>query len=255
MSVHATWDSLYKAVMASDRESQLNYLQLISEKVRQIPLEALLEEQAIFIPNESYVHHFAGDLATINENGFYYNGTSIWNNYVIFPVRALNNEARGIAGFNPVMYLQAKETGDYSINYYSYSTKYVFNKGDYLFWGIDGFEKAYRDGYLVLVDGIFDAIQLRRYGFNAVALMGSTLTEVIIAQLRFIKKLIVISDNDTAGFKLEQALKRNLHQCVYLRQGYDKDIDGAIKLGYDKKVLSELKNMLEEKIAIDHIVR
>lgn len=255
MSVHSVWNSLYQSVMAEDRTTQVNYLKLISEKVRQIPLEALMNEQALFIPNENYVHHFANEQAMLNENGFYYNGTSIWNNYVIFPIRSLSNEAKGIGGFNPVLYLQAKETNDYSINYYSYSTKYVFNKGDYLFWGINGFEKAYADGYLILVDGMFDAVQLRRLGFNAAALMGSTLTEVIIAQLRFIKKIIIISDNDAAGYKLEQNLKRNLHQCVYLRQGYDKDIDGAIKLGYDTKVLNELQKMITEKIHIDHVIR
>lgn len=252
MSICNTWKTLYNNVIKNDLDSQKYYLNLIAEQVRNIPLEYLMNEQALFIPNDDYVSAFAGDSALYDENGFYYGGVSTWSDNVIFPIRSLNNDAQGIGGFNPRLYLYARETQDYSVHYYTYSAKSLFSKGDYLFWGIDGFQKAYHDGYVILVDGMFDAIQLRGLGFNAAGLMGSTLTESIIAQLRFIKRKIVISDNDAAGLKLEYGLKKALRECVALHQGFDKDVDGAIKNGYDNAIINELKNMINEPIAIDH---
>lgn len=255
MSIANAWSLLYKQVNEQDRETQHGYLKIISEKVRNIPLEYLVQEEALFIPNDDYVKIFLGNSALLNENGFYYDTTSIWSGYVIFPIRDLGNQAKGIGGFNPQIYLQAKETQDYSMHYYSYTSKSLFSKGDYLFWGKDGYDKAYHDGYVILVDGMFDAIQLRGLGFNAAALMGSSLTESILAQLRFIKRKIIISDNDEAGYKLEMGLKKNLKDCVSLRQGYDKDVDGAIKLGYSDKIIRELNAMIKEPVALDHVLR
>lgn len=252
--INNTWRNLYENVKKYDSESQMNYLKLIGE-VRELPLEVLENEEAIFIPNETYVTAFAGSNAALNENGFYYNGEAIWHDYLIFPIRNINNEAKGIGGFCPRLYLQAKETNDYSLHYYSYSGKSLFNKGAYLFWGRDGFTKAYEAGYVILVDGMFDAIQLRRLGFNAAALMGSYLTDAIIAQLRFFKKIIIVTDNDEAGFKLETKLGFIHKNCAYLRQSFDKDIDGAIKAGYKSIIEKELNVMIEEKMAINHIIR
>jgi 5S rRNA maturation endonuclease (ribonuclease M5) len=255
MSLASSWDYLYKNVMINDRDSQLGYLSLISEKVREIPKEALISEQALFIPNDDYISYYGDELIIFDENGFYSGGNSIWTDYVIFPIRGLDNAAKGLGGFSPRLYLTAKETNDYSIAYYSYSTKRIFNKGAYLFWGLDGFEKAYTAGYVILVDGMFDAINLRRLGFNAAALMGSSLTEIIISQLRFFKKVIIVSDNDDAGNKLENRLKKQLHNCAYLRQSFDKDVDGAIKAGFSKEIISELNKMIAEPMILDHVIR
>lgn len=255
MSVSTVWSELYNNVMSQDRESQLNFLSLIGEKIRSIPVEYFLKEQALFIPNDSYVQVYGGSESYSNENGFYYNGISIWSDYLIFPIRNINNNAMGIGGFCARLYLQAKETNDYSVSYYNYSTKSIFRKGDYLFWGVDGFEKAYNAGYVILVDGLFDAIQLRRYGYHAAALMGSSLTEVVVAQLRFFKKVIIISDNDKAGLKLEDKLKHRLHNCVYLRQGFDKDIDGAFKSGNITRLLKVINEVISEPFLIDRVIR
>lgn len=255
MSVNTVWSELYNNVMLQDAESQLNFLSLIGEKIRDIPVEYLLKEQALFIPNDSYVQTYGGLDSYSNENGFYYNGISLWSDYLIFPIRNISNDAMGIGGFCARLYLQAKETNDYSISYYNYSTKSIFRKGNYLFWGVDGFENAYNAGYIILVDGLFDAIQLRRYGYHAAALMGSSLTEVVVAQLRFFKKVIIISDNDTAGLKLEDKLKRRLNNCVYLRQGFDKDIDGAFKNASVPKLLKAINEVINEPFLIDRVIR
>lgn len=253
MKINEAWEQLYKAAMSRGRESQINYLSLIAEKLRNIPTQYLIDEQALFIPNDDYVVNMAGSLAMQDSCGFYYSGESTWSNYLIFPIIGMDSTVKGIGGFNPMLYLQAHETGDFSTPYYSYSAKSLFPKGDYLFWGPDGFIKAYRAGYVVLVDGMFDAIQLRGNGYCAAALMGSSVTESLVAQLRFFNKVIVISDNDTAGNKLESLLKRELKHCVYLRQGYDKDVDGAIKKGHKEEVFSVLNRMIEEPFYIDRI--
>lgn len=253
MKINEAWEQLYKAAMSRGRESQLNYISLIAEKLRNIPTQYLIDEQALFIPNDDYVANMAGPLAMQDSCGFYYSGESTWSNYLIFPIKGMDDTVKGIGGFNPTIYLQAHETGDFSAPYYSYSAKSLFPKGDYLFWGPDGFIKAYNAGYVVLVDGMFDAIQLRGNGYYAAALMGSSVTESLVAQLRFFDKIIVISDNDTAGNKLESLLKRELKHCVYLRQGYDKDVDGAIKKGYKEEVFSVLNRMIEEPFYIDRI--
>ena len=49
--------------MSRGRESQLNYISLIAEKLRNIPTQYLIDEQALFIPNDDYVANMAGPMA------------------------------------------------------------------------------------------------------------------------------------------------------------------------------------------------
>lgn len=255
MAINDTWKLLYKNVMQDDYESQENYIRLIGEKVRQLSFEALIKEKALFIPNNEYIMHFTNIDSLNYQNGFYNNDVCIWNGQLIFPIFGVDGDVYGICGFDPAKYLQARETGDYSLHYYNYSVKNIFNKGNFLFWGDNGFENAFNLGYVILVDGVFDAIQLRRLGFSSAALMGSSLTESIIAQLRFFNKVIIISDNDSAGFKLECNLKKYLNNCIYLRQSFNKDVDGAIKDGYESSIIAALNEIISSPVLIDRVIR
>lgn len=128
MKINEAWEQLYKAAMSRGRESQVNYLSLIAEKLRNIPTQYLIDEQALFIPNDDYVASMAGPLAMQDSCGFYYSGESTWSNYLIFPIIGMDSTVKGIGGFNPMLYLQAHETGDFSMPYYSYSAKSLFPK-------------------------------------------------------------------------------------------------------------------------------
>lgn len=93
------------------------------------------------------------------------------------------------------------------MNYYRYSSKNIMQKGKYLYMLPGTFEKAYNDGYLCVTDGLFDTLHLEHFGYNAGALSGSSLTIEMLAQMRVIKKVIIMSDNDSAGLKLEERMK------------------------------------------------
>lgn len=89
--------------------------------------------------------------------------------------------------------------------------------------------KAIEDEYLIVVDGLFDAISLSYFGYNVASFMGSTVTPERIMQLRFIKNVLVASDNDKAGMTLYGDLKKVLNNVEFLPHAKTKDIDELLK--------------------------
>lgn len=244
-----------KNIYETDLDSQEEFMKTVCTKVRRMDYTICLKAKAFFVPNNDYImeHTFT---EVLNEDlGIYtFDGVCVWHSCLVFPIFDVGNSIVGLAGFNPVNYLKARETMDWSLNYYTYSKKEVMQRGRFIYTLPGMYEKAIQDGYLIIVDGMFDAIHLASEGYNAASLMGSSITSEIIAQLRFIRKIIIISDNDEAGLKFVKTLKKHLHNTVCLFQGETKDIDELLKTERKKETLKVLNEMINSPFFVDRYV-
>lgn len=236
MSLNEVFNAGYERVQEKYLAEQLEYLRIVAE-ARNMPVEYIIAARGVFIPNDDFMYEVFG--SEITQYDCYRDSLCVWNNAVIFPVRDVTNKVRGFAGFFPLDYLKKDE----DVNYYAYSSQSVMEKGRFMYFPQGGISKAIDDGYLLIVDGLFDAISLCGNGYNAASLMGSNLTPEIIMQLRFIKKIIVPADNDNPGYLLYDKMKKRLSNVVLYQQGYTKDIDALLKTEHAadaKKALNSL---------------
>ena len=242
-------NDIYRAGLAEvwrrDEYSQNKFLGAISE-IREMPVETFKKINAIFIPNDTYMREFFGLEITQSEYGCYVDDLCVWNNCLIIPITNIAKEVVGFVGFNPFNYLQVKESGDRSLAYYSYSTKKVFMKSNYIFTEEGEFTEAIKDGYIFIVDGVFDAVNVTEAGFHAGALMGSMVTEEILMQLRLVNKVILIADNDEAGYKLYARLSKSLQNVQLFKQGKTKDADELLKTEYRDEFIAQLRDAISE---------
>lgn len=74
---------------------------------------------------------------------------------------------------------------------------------------IQGFWEVRNEPVLYLVEGLFDWLLLRQWGFAAIALAGSSLTKLNAMLLRD-KKVVIIPDNDAVGRTAGQAILAKL---------------------------------------------
>lgn len=242
-----------KSVYSSDMETQKDYMDFICKRVRGMSSsDIVFRASGVFVPNNEYLQKFY-PVEIINPDYGVYdsNGNCLWQGFIIFPIKNVVGDIVGLAGFSPQRYVEAHENQDWSINYYTYSTKKVFEKGKYLYC-LDGvYRSALKDGYVLLVDGLFDCLSLTSEGYNAVALLGSSPTEEIIAQLRFINKVIIISDNDDAGIRLEHALQKKLKNVIFLHQGKTKDVDELLKTEEKEIFKKTLNTAIKETLLLN----
>lgn len=245
------FDTVYrkgvKRVWDEDADSQRKYISVIQE-ARQMSDMDFQTLNACFIPNNNYFVHFFGEESRSTQYGCYdERGLCFWNNCLVFPIVNAANQIVSLAGFNPLRYVEAKDTGDKSINYYVYNSKDVFEKGKYLFYIEGTYMDAVKNGFLFLTDGIFDTLSLASEGFSAAALMGSSLTQEILMQLRFIKRVILLVDNDPAGMKLYNSLCRYLNNVELAKQGITKDVDDLLKSSKHDWAVSWLEQIVSDK--------
>ena len=207
-------------------QEQGRFLQAIAD-ARGMPAEWLDGTGAVFIPNNDFMLEVFG--AGILEFDTYRNGVCVWDNALVLPIRDVNGKAVAFAGFFPFDYVDSEST-----NYYSYSSSSVFQKSRYLYFPKRNLGDAMEAGYLLLVDGVFDAISLAANGYEAASLMGSSPTVEILMMLRFVPNVILLADNDMAGSLLFKKLKRRLNNVYLFSQGKTKDADEVLKSGYAK---------------------
>ena len=242
-----------KNIMENDFQSQKHYIGVICSEVRGIEARAVFSMDGFFIPNEDYLKVFFPACVTDLEYGMYNSfGQCLWQNELVFPVYNINDRISGLVGYNPFNQILANETGNYLLNHYNYSLKRIFKKGDYLFAKKGTYLKALDAGYLIVVDGVFDAISLADAGYLAAALLGSTITPVMAAQLRFIPRIIVAADNDAAGLALYGKIKDVHNGAVMLKQGKAKDADDILKSKFRDRYLKALNDCIKSKIPLTY---
>ncbi len=229
-------------VWDSDCEVQSEFLHLI-ENVRGMGHGILKELRAFFVPNDAYLALRFGEGIKTPDFDCYVGSLCKWNNCLVMPIRNAADNAVGLVGFNPFQYLKNRESNDWTTPYYKYSNAYLFPKGKHVF-APGGIAKALEEGYVFVVDGIFDAISLWHRGFNAWALMDSSLTRERIVLLRSVKRVILVADNDDAGVKLYKQMRQKIRGVELIKQGKTKDIDELLKTDFAEKTVQKLRNLV-----------
>ena len=241
-------DTIYKKgierVWQEDSSSQVGFLSTVAE-LRGMDASIFKRIDAFFVPNDDYMIDFFGKEITEEQYGCYSGSVCYWNNCVLIPITNVVGKVCGFASFNPFNYVEAHETGDFSLYYYAYSSRSVFSKGKFLYAVKDSYRKALEEGYLLLVDGIFDAISLWDAGFNAAATMGSIMTNEILMQLRFVKRVILIADNDEAGYKVYEQLCKHLNNVELFKQSKTKDADELLKTENRDAFIKQLHGVID----------
>lgn len=238
------YKEIYRRVMEEDAESQRHFLQVISE-VRGAQYKNLENFQAMFVPNDEYLKLYDKTVGEFSAGLYSEEGYCLWTNQLLFPITDIVGDIRGFAAFDPFVYADV-HSGEGTGNYYTYSSGSLLNKKLFMLGANGVFKKAYDDGYLCITDGVFDTVALNSLGVNAMALMGSNLSPEILFQLRFIKRVILVQDNDNAGLQLGNKLLKMHRGAEIFKQKYSKDFDGALRSEYHDEVVSELMTFLSK---------
>ncbi len=244
-----------RRIRSEDNRVQRKFIDNVA-RARGMDSGVLWKTGAVFIPNDEYLAVYCG--AAVREYGYdCYDdeGLCKWNNNLVVPITDVAGKVVAIGGFNPFIYLSSKESGCKTANYYKYSNSSVYKKGRYLYSMPGIYEKSVKDGYAFLVDGLFDCITLTGLGFNALALLGSSVSPEIIVQLRFVRRVILIADNDNAGIKLYETLKKQLAGLELFKQNLAKDIDDALKCEERGKVINLLRNVASNGFLTVNLIR
>lgn len=222
-------------IWANEEEYQSAVLEGIIKNIRCINDKDILDlhfkylknQGAFFVHNNEYLPKFFGEYVKDIKYGLYTpDGRCHLAGRLAIPIRLFDNTIRGFIGYSNK---PADFPDDDGFIKYLYPPKSVFYKGRYMYLTADEFQKAVKDGYICIVDGIFDKIILQCLGINAVSLCGSSLTEWHIRYLSFIKHKIVIADNDTAGRRFSSYCRYALENCIELLQPKVKDIDEFLR--------------------------
>lgn len=242
-----------ESVWNTDPELQLELLNLIVSDIRGISDTNLRNAQVQYLKSIGafYVHtgeylleHFGKGILDKSNGIFNQFNTCTLQGRLVFPIRIADGSVLGFIGYSN----KPKDwPEDKSWIKYLYPGKEVFNKGRYMFIEPQELEKAIKDRYICIVDGIFDKIVLQCLGINAVSLCGSMLTDWHIKYLSFIEHKIVIADNDVAGRKLYNNCVWKMPNVVEIRQPTFGDIDDYLKT--DRRIhnfLSVFNQMQEE---------
>lgn len=241
-------DSLIKEgirdIWETDGETQEKFLQVIAD-LRNISIDTLKGANAFFVPNDEYMARYCGqEIKELNYDCYLNDEICRWSNWLVIPIFDINGCVAGLGGFNPFLYLKAKEENDWTIAYYQYSSASLFKKGRYVYSPPGNYEKALEDGYIFVVDGLFDALSLWEAGFNACAMMDSAVTDEKVVLLRFVKRVILLADNDDAGVKLYRKLKQRVPGLELFKQGKTKDIDELLKTKFRDKTVKQLHELV-----------
>lgn len=233
------FDDGYSKINAQFGREQSGFLSVIAE-ARNMPVQWIKDARGIFIPNNEFMLEMFG--VDILAYDCYRDGLCVWDNALIFPICGADELVAGFAGFFPFDYLDKEN----DTNYYAYSSQTVFQKGRFLYFPQGNLIHAVQDEYLLLVDGIFDAISLCGYGYHAAALMGSNPTQEILMQLRFVKHVILVADNDSAGYRLFDKLQKHLYNVELFKFSGTKDADEALKSSHVNTFLKELNTLIKK---------
>ena len=176
-AIDRIWEQGYAKIMSdpvAKKEQELWVSQAATE-IRQMPPEELIKREFIYVPNDIYLLHFFGSEIAEYKYGVYREESCNFYKRLIFPIRGFNKQVVGLGGWSCDSEWK-----------YVYSPDTLWDKKKYFYIAPEDFEQAIEDDYIMIVDGIFDAINLNRIGLHAVSLMGSNLSNWHIQYLKMI---------------------------------------------------------------------
>lgn len=242
---------LFSKVMDDDISSQRYYLNVV-ETQRKISVDYLLEQGALFIPNNDYITHYLGARALQHNLGLYYQEQCSWALFVVLPIRDLTGTVVGLVGWDAYNKYKEIAEGEVGLASYKVSAKAIFNRDRYFLTDVSCVERQFQYRTIFVTDGVFDSVALNYRGIPAVALLGSTFSKEVLYFLSWFEHIYVCADNDKAGMSLVKRLSRSLSGVHALLQGKTKDIEELLRGdGLDGPVTQQLKSLLVNPIDRD----
>lgn len=222
-----------------------------NEGISEMHFNYLKSQGAFFVHNDDYMVEYFGESIKDANFGIYTSfGRCTLAGRLAIPIRLFDDTVLGFIGYS-----NKPEDLDASAVFikYLYPPKAIFNKGRYFYITPQEYKKAVEDGYICIVDGIFDKIILQCLGINAVSLCGSSLTQWHKYYLSFIKHKVVVADNDLAGRKLASYCKYSLPDCVEILQADAGDIDSLLRSDSAlKNFMNCFEQMKQEDFILSH---
>lgn len=224
-------DSIYE----KDLESQKHYITTTCRDLRGRMLDILFDMKAFYVPNNEYmIEHFGHGIMNPKYDCYMFDGQCKWAHHLVIPVTDVTGKVVGFTGYNPYVKLayekqnRTKEEEEIAkMPRYKESSMQLMNKSKYFLCPL-GIKKAIDDGYIILIDGVFDALSLAQEGYNSFAILGSSVSEYVKFCLSFVDLIYVAYDNDYAGDKLYNTMKLAFPNTLAIRQDKCKDIDEFI---------------------------
>lgn len=259
MSAH-DFDSVIREgidiVYRADLKTTEHRLKTIAVKDRGMSPDVLKKAKAFFVPNNDYMVTFFGDRVLDTEFDCYDSlGNCYWLGYMVMPIYNVVDEIVGLVGYNPINKIKAKEEEFWSLSYYRHSGSILMDKKKFLFGLPSLLQRAIKEGYIILTDGVFDTLHGEGKGLVTGALLGSYFGKEIIAILKFIPKVYVSVDDDEAGFKLHSRLKQYIPNIRAIKHNVGKDLDDILKSEYSEDFLEKFRLNLKSNINNDFIYR
>ena len=250
-----------KSIWEKDEKFQTGVIKAIIQDIRKISdsnlIEALfqnLKHQGVFyVPDDEYmINHFGYDI-TDSKYGIYYSDNICkYALRLVFPMIFFDGSINGFIGYTNVNDIDPE---DQAFIKYLYPPKMAVDKKRYMFITPEEYKKAYEEQYICVIDGLFDQKSLVTHGINACSLCGSALTEFHRIYLKPIKNIIVLADNDPAGRKLFNSIKRAFPNAVEIIQTLTWDIDDFMKTQDNiNKIKKSLEDMKSESYCINHVI-
>lgn len=239
-----------ESVWKNDSEFQTDILEGFVKRIRGfsddlsgLAMQDLIEDKMFYVPYDTYLVEKVGPQVKESKYGLFRGEFCVLNSRLAIPLRAMDDSVLGFIGYTNQNDFHQDEA---SFIKYLYPNKNLFTKSNYLYITREEYLRALREGYVCIVDGIFDKRRLQSLGINACSLCGSVLTKNQMNYLQMIKHKIVIADNDEAGRKMANYCLYYLDNCVEIRQPDTNDIDDYLKrlenIEKVKEIIVEMKN-------------
>lgn len=237
-------------------DDQKVFIEAICKRVRHMDSSIIYKAQGFFVPNQDFLRVVFGAEITNPEFDVYNSeGFTDWDNYLIFPMYNVLNEIVGLVGFNPINKLKSQDEEFWSLSYYKHSSSKLMDKSKYIFMLKGMFSRAINEGYIIITDGVFDMLSGAANNLVTGALLGSTLSQEVIAQLKLIDKIYLAMDNDEAGQRLLKLLRKYCPNTRAIIQGKYKDLDDILKSQYKDEFLKLFYKNLKSNINTDIVFR
>ena len=290
ISGHLDWTKHAQKIWELDGQFQEEMLNLIFECIRHVEDPELLardveiakQDLLFYVPNDDYLPSLLGE-EVASGAGYLYNqfGECTLTERLAIPIYDFSDRIRHFIGYDGTAPSDIQENqdkqndlgdlGDSSEDQegssdlegqedmyikYKYPVARALPKSRFMYIRAQEYIQAIEEGYIFVVDGIFDKRRLSAEGYNAVSLMGSALTFWHKLYLSKIRNIIVIPDNDLAGEQLVRKCKRAFSHVSVLRQNITWDIDDFLKSKENINIFRDtFNNMKSGGFILDSFIR
>lgn len=115
-------------------------------------------------------------------------------------------------------------------------------------YGMEKLRRAYKQGYVVVVEGPVCKLYIEGFGLLSLSLLGSNMSDYVARILRrFGERCILVPDADEAGDKLVSLSKYMVPQARVYQSVIAKDVDDTRKAMGNDDIIQELIAIVKDK--------